>query len=57
MQRLVTQQVLVSSASLWEILLTIKIYLEKQIVHPLLLLIYGSFLPTSELLLYCLLLL
>lgn len=37
MQDLVTQQVLVSFASLWEILLTIKIYLEKQIFHRLLL--------------------
>ena len=33
MQHLVTQQVLVGSASLWEILLTVKICLEKQIVR------------------------
>jgi len=37
MQRLVTQQVVVSFSSLWDILLTIKIYLEKQIFHRLLL--------------------
>ena len=33
MQRLVTLQVLVGSESLWEILLTVKRFLEKQIVR------------------------